>query len=249
MRWAETQRAFIDAIRREGAVTSIGPSIRGDAKQRLSIYRNNVNLTLMDALAETYRAIYHLVGEEYFQLLAMGYIERTPANSANLNDYGASFDAFIAEHPVAKQLPYLVDMARYEWAWQRSFYAADAQPACSEMLQTLDDESVITLHPSVQCVQLTYPAEAIWRYCMLQQGEGDAPDMSSRTYAVCLYRNHAGIQVIEPENHAIIPAIQGLISGKKLNESIPLDDDEQLRQTVDALIRLLIEAELIISVT
>ncbi len=133
----------------------------------LQVYRNNVIESLAGALAAVYPVIQRLVGEEFFRLLADAYTRQSPPRSGNLHDFGDDFDAFLAGFDPARELPYLPDVARLEWAWHRAFHAADSAPLPLDRLAAVPPERHgalrFRLHPSVRLLASDYPVLRIWQ--------------------------------------------------------------------------------------
>ncbi|QDG75680.1 DUF2063 domain-containing protein [Labrenzia sp. PHM005] len=102
----------------------IGPDGQPDAK-RFNVYRNNVVVSLCEALGETFPAIKNLLGDEYFSALARAFVMDHPPRNPVLMWYGAEFADFIAAFPPLASYPYLGDVARLEWAWGQAYHAAD----------------------------------------------------------------------------------------------------------------------------
>ncbi|MEP4753707.1 MAG: DNA-binding domain-containing protein, partial [Nitratireductor sp.] len=70
-----------------------GPGAKaGDV--RYNVYRNNVTVSLIDALADTFPAVRRIVGEAFFRDMARLYVRREPPRSPLLFDYGHGFAAF-----------------------------------------------------------------------------------------------------------------------------------------------------------
>ena len=88
-----------------------------DPAQRFAVYRNNVTVSLMDALAETFPVCQAMVGAPHFRDLARAFVRRHPPRSPVLARYGHGFADFIAECTLAAPWPYLPDLARLELAW------------------------------------------------------------------------------------------------------------------------------------
>ncbi len=101
------QRAFaaalLDADRDipEGLVTPDGQP----AAKRFGIYRNNVTVSLVNALSEIFPTVQNLVGEDFFRAMARLYVQDNPPASRLLFEYGASFPAFIEQFEPALTCP------------------------------------------------------------------------------------------------------------------------------------------------
>jgi hypothetical protein len=100
-----------------------------DPGVRFAVYRNNVVVSLIDALADTYPVVRQLVGEEFFRAMARVYALAHPPTSPVMAHYGEGFAEFIAGFPPAAALPYLADMARLETLYVQVYHAADDAPA------------------------------------------------------------------------------------------------------------------------
>lgn len=136
------------------------------ADRRFAVYRNNVAVSLVEALGSRFPVVKRLVGDEFFRALAHAYILREPPFSPLLIHYGETFPSFIEEFEAAKPLPYLADVARLEFARGRAYHAADIDPLPAEAFAKLPDEDVsatrVTLHPSVAVLASAYPVLSIW---------------------------------------------------------------------------------------
>lgn len=165
---ADIQRGFAAAIRdRElppppGTVGRRGePPVR-----RFSVYRNNVHVSLVEALAETFPVVARLVGEDFFQAMTRAFVADHLPRTPVLIDYGDGFPDFIATFAPAASLPYLAYVARLEWAWSRAYHAADRAPLSAAEIANVDPQRFpgagFALHPSLQVVSSDWPVLDIW---------------------------------------------------------------------------------------
>ncbi|WP_434615094.1 HvfC/BufC N-terminal domain-containing protein [Tabrizicola sp. M-4] len=134
-----------------------------EVERRFAVYRNNVAVSLTEALATRFPVIRRLVGEAFFAPLARLYAETEPPRSPVLAEWGEGFAAFLAGFPPLAAYPYMADVARIEVARGRAFHAADAAPISPATLATADPHRLrLTLHPSVTLLRLSHPAVSIW---------------------------------------------------------------------------------------
>src|SRR5437870_13923798 len=114
----ELQRAFAASMLHEDDDTVCGAVVDDGfaAAERLRIYRNTCRSTLIEALRITYPAVDRLVGHAFFDMAAARFIRADPCRSGYLNEYGAGLADFLAALEPARGLPYLADVARFEWA-------------------------------------------------------------------------------------------------------------------------------------
>jgi len=142
-------------------------SPRGTADQkRFAVYRNNVHVSLVGALAARFPVTSQLVGEEFFTGMARLYVGETKPEGPVLLHYGDSFPDFVARFPPASGLPYLPDLARLEAIWTESYNAADAGTLTSAQLSAIPAERLETLRlkllPPTRLVRSRFPIGSLW---------------------------------------------------------------------------------------
>lgn len=147
------------SFQREFAAAILDP-VRG----ALAVYRNTILSGCIEALRANYPFCAALVGHEGFEALALAFAEHCPPRSPVLALYGARFPDWIEEQPVAAQLPYLSDVARFERLHLESLFAADAEPlTMAEVTEVRNWETFkVTLHPATRFDWATRPAMSIW---------------------------------------------------------------------------------------
>ncbi|MEM6945051.1 MAG: DNA-binding domain-containing protein [Pseudomonadota bacterium] len=164
---------------------------------RFAVYRNNVVLSLIDALASTYPAVEALVGEEFFRAAAREFVLAHPPRSPILIEWGGDFPDWIAAFPPAAPVPYLGDVARLEWAWNRAYNAAEAAPIRIEHLAALPPELVaeatVRLHPSHAIVASRFPVVSLWAEAT-ERAERSRLDLSEAETAL-IVRPDMGVDV------------------------------------------------------
>jgi hypothetical protein len=160
--------AFAGALLDPGQATPAviaGP--RGKAAVKgYNVYRNNVTVSLIDALAAVYPATQRLTGREFFRAMARFHVRETPPASPLLFEYGRDFPDFIARYPYAASLPWLPDVARIERAWLDAYHAADAPPLAPAALASIAADAlaaaVLTPHPATRILRSRFPAVSIF---------------------------------------------------------------------------------------
>src|SRR5690348_14950896 len=147
--------ALLDPERATPALVS-GPAGKG-AVRRYNVYRNNVTVSLIDALAAIYPAVQRLTGVEFFRAMARFHVRATPPTSPLLFEYGRDFPAFIAAYEPALPMPWLADVARLERAWLDAYHAEDAAPLSPDTLASVPRERLADLrliaHPATRIVR------------------------------------------------------------------------------------------------
>ncbi|MDE1175602.1 MAG: DNA-binding domain-containing protein [Edaphobacter sp.] len=194
----------------------VGPDGRPSVR-RFGVYRNNVIVGLVDALRGTYPAVCRLVGEEFFLAMARMYATQHPPESPVLISYGASFAGFLERFEPVKDLPYLPDVARMEYAWVESYHAEESEPLAVSTLETIAPEDLPGLrfhfHPSTRLVSSKYPALTIWRMNLgdIEPAEIALADSEAEEVLIVRPRSHVEVRGLL-HSHALW--IQQLIRGE-----------------------------------
>jgi hypothetical protein len=191
---------------------------------RLRIYRNTLFGTLGNALRLSYPAVHRLVGPEFFETAAQGFIEDNPPRSAYLDQYGSAFPDFLARFPAAASVVYLADVARVEWAVNRALHAPDATALDISPLLKLaqgdHDRVRFAPHPSLGLVRANYPADTIWRAVLAQDDAALAIlDLTDAPVWLLVQRLATGIDVkrlSEPAWHFT----EALCGGRSLHAAV-----------------------------
>ena len=130
----------------------------------LAVYRNNVVVSLVDALAQTFPVTHQLVGEAFFRALAQVFVRAHPPRTRVLSHYGDGLPGFVARFPPAAGLPYLADVARVEWALHCAATWPDAtiDTASFARLSTEDPAGLsLALAPRTTLIESDFPVVAL----------------------------------------------------------------------------------------
>ena len=137
-----------------------------DVARRLAVYRGNLLAASGHALAAAYPVIVQVVGAEFFEALARAYQAHSPSTSGDLNQYGMQLPAFLEGFPHVRELPYLPDLARLEWAVHSAHYAADTDPLDVSRLASVPEAEQaslrLRLNPLCALFESRYPLARIW---------------------------------------------------------------------------------------
>jgi hypothetical protein len=204
----ETQTAFADAI------------LMGKGGDRLQVYRNNVFISLRQALADVYPVVQRLVGEEFFNQLARRFVREHPSRSGNLHDFGRELGQLLETLPDLTGLPYLPDVAALEWALHEVFHEAEARPFDFSSLS--DPENArLPLHPAARLIASRYPILAIWE--ANQAEDPGVVDLDAGGDWLIVFRDGLETQILRltPGEFALLGALaQGMTLGEACEAAV-----------------------------
>lgn len=216
-----------------------------DPALRFAVYRNNVILSLIDALADTFPVVQELVGEEFFRTMGKVFVQSNPPRSRLMARYGDTFADFVAAFAPAAALPYLADMARLEIARVQAYHAADAGAVEPDRLTAVlvDTQQLMSLrcslHPSVQVIGSKHAICSLWT---AHQGLLELSSVDPETaQSALVFRNALEVEILE------IPAASAhFVAALQRGQTLPVaaslaettDQAFDLAATLARLIRL-----------
>jgi Putative DNA-binding domain len=143
----------------------MGPNEKAAIK-RYNVYRNNVTVSLIGALAAIYPAVQRMTGVEGFRAMARFHMRAHPPTSPLLFEYGREFPEFIKHCEYAQSMPWLSDTARIERAWLDAYHAADAEVLTPQTLVAIPPsrlaDTVFVPHPATRIVRSEFSAVSIF---------------------------------------------------------------------------------------
>lgn len=233
---AEALAGFAAAVVDPGRPVPAGLTARPGAElgRRLAVYRNNLTVGLVDALAAGFPVTGRLVGEAFFRAMAQAFVAGNKPASPTMFEYGAGLADFIAGFAPAASVPYLADVAALEAARTAAWHAADA-PALSAALLARrvagrSGEALlaarVTAHPAARVVASGHPIASVWA---AHQGDDPEPAVDgpwrAETALVTRPAGEVRVRALEPAAGAFAVA---LLAGASVGEAgaAALDEDE-----------------------
>ncbi|MEL6914278.1 MAG: DNA-binding domain-containing protein [Pseudomonadota bacterium] len=186
------------------------------AGKRFDVYRNNVAVSLTEALVTGFPTVHGVVGDAFFRAMAGVFLRRHPPASALMMFYGAEMPDFLAGFAPAATLPYLPDVARIDLGLRRAYHAEDATPLAAEALR-IEPEALmaarLALAPAVHILRSAYPIHGIWQ---MQHG---GPKPAARPECVLISRPDFDpkLDLLSPEAAAFLEA---LVEGQTLSQAL-----------------------------
>lgn len=190
-----------------------------DPAARYAVYRNNVVISLIDALADTFPVVRQLVGDDFFHAMAREHARQHPPTSPVLAFYGQDFPAFIADFGPSASLPYLADVARLEWAYVSAFHAADADGLptqdLAELLRQPERLALTCLRfaPAVRLIRSNHAVVSIWQ---AHQIDGNLSGVDpTRAETALVVRPELTVQIV-PLSELAANFLSDLMAGRSL---------------------------------
>ncbi|CAB3769173.1 DNA-binding domain-containing protein [Paraburkholderia humisilvae] len=195
--------------------------------KRYNVYRNNVTVGLIDALAAIYPAVLRITGSDFFRAMARFHIRATPPVSPLLFEYGRDFPDFIESYEYARPMPWLADTARIERAWLDAYHAADLPVLPARIFAGIAPAQLAALrftpHPATRIVRSAYSAVAIFA---MNRRDGPVEPLrsSDREDALVTRPEHDVIVSRLPDGGAAF--LSALLAGAPLGAAVAAAFDE-----------------------
>ncbi len=183
------------------------------ADRRFAIYRNNVAVGLIEALAANFPVLERLLGPDAFRQTAREFIRARPPRTRVLHEYGEEFDLFLGSFEPLRGLPYLPDVARLERAFLDAFHAGDADVLEGSALASIAPDALASLrlpaHPAARLVRSSYPVATIWE--ANRPGREPEPIDGSRGEIALLTRPRDAVELraLRPADGVLVEALMG----------------------------------------
>ena len=143
----------------ESGLSDSFPRLRGKARMgvRLKIYRDSSLGGRLKALSKVFNGTERMVGEQFFRQLTTEFLQKNVSQELTADAQGQQFPNFITNYTSAASLPYLSDLAQFEWLWYQVFHGAPNIP---------------------QFMQSNYPVTQLWEMCQPEyKGDFVLPDL------------------------------------------------------------------------
>jgi hypothetical protein len=247
--FAPTQALFAAALldARKPVPAGVISHTASKPARRFAVYRNNVVVGLLNALATRFPVTSRIVGEEFFNAMARVFVVAHPPRSPLLATYGNDFPDFIAGFEPAVELTYLADVARLEAARTRAYHAANAEPVDPIQLHTVAPDALgdlrFVLHPSAEVVRSPHPIVTIW--AMNSGAKGLGPIAEWRPEDALIARPYLDVEIraLPRGGSAFLVA---LIAGQTLADAVEAAATEDADFDLAANLAALIGAGLVI---
>jgi putative DNA-binding protein len=190
--------------------------------ERLRVYAGGYPVRVQEALAETYPAVAHLVGDGAFAGLVRRFAAAVPLHSYNLNDAGRELPQFLRRDRLTADLPFLPDLAELEWHVARAFHAHEQAPLDPAAVAGwgLDEwqHAVMRFQPWVALVTSDWPIRELWE-CRETPVEAIDIDLRGRGDRVLVRRAGYAVACESLEEHEA-DVLSALRAGETLGTAL-----------------------------
>jgi hypothetical protein len=142
----------------------VDPSV--DVATRMDIYATAYRLRLTEALAANFPRLQNLLGKDRFTDAANDYLDRYPSTNVSVRWFGHRLAEFLRDSPAFAPMPWLAELASWEWEIAAAFDSADATPIGLQALNMAAGDWPqlrFRLHPSVRLLSLHTNAVSLSR--------------------------------------------------------------------------------------
>lgn len=191
----------------------------------LQIYRNSFVMGVSEALAATYRHTLSLVGETFFNTVTRQFILTQPPHENNIINYGDGFACFLDNLPQLKSMPYIAEMARFEWLLERTSDAQlQSQRLDIEKLSTLPEALFTTIIFNIPAQVSLFSSEQdiLCLYHMLVDDKVQETDLNKACYLALKKQADFSVELIAlTENQYTL--LQQIARHRPLGKIMPAD--------------------------
>ena len=195
------------------------------AAEALAVHRNTALHGLVNALRLSHPTVDALVGEDFFDQTARDFVRAFPPASAWLTGYGEGFADFLSGYESVRELPYLADVARFDFAIEAVGGEAFGRDGAALDL----GEAVLVLDGSLRLIDLDHPAAAI-RDAIDDDEALAALDLGRGRHVLALWRLSDGVG-LRPLSVVSAAFLRAVLAGDEPSELLSGAADLKTVQT------------------
>lgn len=161
---------------------------RADPEQQLSVYSYAYGARLKEALLNDFPALLPALGDDAFNRLAEDYIQAYPSRYTSLRDFGRDLPKFIKQHEFHSQMPWLYELAVFEWQLCQAFDAADASLFSEQDMAGIPPDAWpelrFVLHPSLRMFRCEWNTVSLWQALTADPPEPVTAELESNNWII-----------------------------------------------------------------
>ena len=229
----------------ETLLQGIIPAIKMKSKDKsLTVYKDGYKARLTEALGETYEACWWALGDEMFFGICSEFISAHPSLHYNLSEYGREFSEYLYHHKISQKIPFLFDLAHFEWAFKNMFHAKNHIPFSAEELSKLEspNDLKVSFGKSVFLFQSKYSIYHLWQQAKDKLSDKQL-DFNKKDFLI-LYKKNSHIfvdRLCEKE----FSLLRNLKLGYSLGEALGFFETSLLQQEVSNFFQKMMKREII----
>jgi len=188
---ASLQVEFLDSVIKRHS-DNASNSIQPELNSRMAIYSQNTYGGIHDYLMSVFPAINGVVGGDFFKQLIYQFIRSMPPKSGNMHDYGIELISFVEQEQTLSELPYITDLARFEWAKHKAYYSDLNSVLAFDVSKVEQDTILITpvsLNRSITLLKTPYPITEIYRQSLPDYQEEVSLSLDSGMESLLIRQN------------------------------------------------------------
>ena len=197
------------------------------AGKRFDVYRNNVIVSLMEALGDAYPALRYFLGSDAFDQIARLYVVHHPPKSPIMAEFGAHLASFIDKTIAIEGAEFSGDLARLERQWLTSFHEADVDGLTPDALTTLNENEISALvllaQPAAKLMSIDARALSAWQGAVDASGreavQVPVTGSADETFTHCLLTRPQFTVKLFALSSAAAAFVGGLIAGDTLSDA------------------------------
>lgn len=168
MKLSESQRLFkrniLNAQTDPKAIRELKPVGRLSLDQAFQLYHHIYEARFTEVLMTHFAAVRWVLGKELFNNLCRRYIETQPTVAYNPQNYGNTFPEFLKEEQGAKVIPFIYDLARFEWAWKEIKESPSPVPLAGKHIEDLlhSEDFKVQFIDAMEIFESPYAVYDIW---------------------------------------------------------------------------------------
>jgi hypothetical protein len=210
--------------------------------RRFAVYRNNLFVSLVDALMTRYPAVQASVGTEFFSAMARDYVADHLPDTPLMMCYGDTFPDYLEEFEPLADYRWMADLARIERAVTHVYHAADQQerePLDLVMSQDPDIHALkFQLIDALRIVTSPYPVVTLWKMNTGQIEPNSVDDMKPESALIFRSDVTVNIMSLTSADAAFISALRERLGiGDAFEIAIAHNTDFDLTALLTILIR------------
>lgn len=203
-----------------------------DSYQALEVHKNGYFARLTEALGETFEGSWFIMGDELFFNICEEYIKEHKSDQYNLSNYGESFPCFLEQRQDMIGIPFVCDMARFDWIFKDIFHEKQHISAPLNELQQIEKNTDISFifGNTVRLFSSSFSIYDIW--ALRNQAEADMVDINyDSSEHLLLYKQNEEIFVKEL-SATQFDIVSSLISGKSVTSILEMVNNENQNELV-----------------